>query len=185
MGRTLFTFFSALSLLLCVTAWVLWVRSYRSPRFVYYDWIVTGPPVEVRSLHWWSDNGAMEVTFDRTIARSPARATGWLNEDRPRGFQQIHAARRPPLRGPTDGFHYRGLYEQNKPLELDVVVYSLGAPYWFLAVKTALSPALWLLRIGPRRLAARLKKGLCPACGYDLRATPDRCPECGTAKATA
>jgi hypothetical protein len=51
-------------------------------------------------------------------------------------------------------------------------------PDWALALPLAAWPAAWWL-LARRRARA----GLCPRCGYDLRATPDRCPECGATSA--
>jgi hypothetical protein len=54
-------------------------------------------------------------------------------------------------------------------------------PHWFLLSLTATLPSIRLFS-HLRRKHLRLP-GHCQTCGYDLRATPDRCPECGTVQA--
>ena len=55
-------------------------------------------------------------------------------------------------------------------------------PTWFAMMLFALLPILWLRAdIIQAKQIKRLRSGACLHCGYDLRATPERCPECGTA----
>jgi hypothetical protein len=54
--------------------------------------------------------------------------------------------------------------------------WSLEGDYWLPAVLLAVPPLTWLFVAKRRRRVAR---NACPWCGYDLRATPDQCPECG------
>jgi hypothetical protein len=57
---------------------------------------------------------------------------------------------------------------------------SLTVPLWFLLCTFGVLPLLACVRA--RRgwvRRGRRRRGLCTACGYDLRASPDQCPECG------
>ncbi len=57
--------------------------------------------------------------------------------------------------------------------------YQVIVPLWFLLLLSSALPlfAGWRAAIRWRRCAA----GFCANCGYDLRASRGRCPECGTA----
>jgi hypothetical protein len=58
-------------------------------------------------------------------------------------------------------------------------------PFWLTVALTFLLPMAWLCVHVPRATRRwRYKPGFCPACGYDLRATRERCPECGNRSVT-
>ena len=71
------------------------------------------------------------------------------------------------------GFKYGGLRGPNGSL------YNAAVPHWFVAGLMLPIPLTWAISTTRRR--QRRATGLCLSCGYDLRATPGRCPECGAA----
>jgi predicted RNA-binding Zn-ribbon protein involved in translation (DUF1610 family) len=62
----------------------------------------------------------------------------------------------------------------------EIAIFGHWTPVWMVLVATAILPVLWLMMWSRNFLYPRARPGLCVSCGYDLRATPERCPECGT-----
>ena len=146
-----------LSLLLCLASAGVWVRSYWRCDHYGFSQLSTvytdrGELVALVAQPDW--NFTMEIGYGSDVPPDP------LETYNPRRVS----------RRTWNLFIAHG--EQSLGLSFTV------AKLWAVVVFTGLLPALAIgRRLRRRRMDA---SGLCPICGYDLRATPERCPECGT-----
>jgi hypothetical protein len=79
------------------------------------------------------------------------------------------------LNGEVSKLHYKWLSLYGAMLSLHARSITLPPPLFVIG--TLILPALAYRSRLIRRI--RVQVGLCGICGYDLRATPERCPECG------
>lgn len=156
LASRLYSTVAAISLLLCVTAVALWARSMsRWDRLAF-----AGQSVVCEVM---SEVGFLDVSFARRPQEYP---TGWLLQSYPLSADE---RRKFSILRPTFGLEFYRLHS--------VPFSGVKISYWALVLLTALLPIrAGLAKLRRRRRAA---SGLCSACGYDLRASPDRCPECG------
>ncbi len=63
---------------------------------------------------------------------------------------------------------------------IHLVFRAVTVRYWFmLVVAISLASPAWMIALRRRVRRRRHRMGLCSGCGYDLRGSPERCPECG------
>ena len=166
--RWAFNLAAALSALLFVGVLVLWARSYGPPSG--YDHVGGGTTRGDWTLA--SARGGLRWQFN-FAARLPPAGPGVSR-------LSLSVARSNPFPGVTredDSVVYTppGGATVSLPSKRTVVV---GDALPLLACVLFLVPAtIVLARL--RQRSRWIRGGCCASCGYDLRATPNRCPECG------
>jgi hypothetical protein len=152
----------------------------------------------------WSHTGAGQVTYVSDARRYVLDVGGGqfafqVTEDG--NFRLVRQGMRSQWRSGRDHANERRLWnrlfvEQHSRMSASVGVWCgsipnggpapvgttwiVVGPVWLVSAALAI-PAAVCVANGrrDRRKRDRLARGLCPSCGYDSRATPDRCPECG------
>jgi hypothetical protein len=181
MRRKLFIFMTTVSLVVCIAAGVLWVRSYLAR--------TTGPMVAF--------DGASGAVFRAVPVFAGIDSFTFVGSAPGRALF-VHQSSAPPVDASNCGvFGSPGSVVAYSP---PVVVQGSGllgfayecatfraaagasatvlsVPFWAVMVVSSVLPLSALRRrLRDRRL---IREGRCRACGYDLRATFGRCPECG------
>jgi hypothetical protein len=182
MWRGTFNGIVVLSLTLFVATTALWIRSYSSDD----TWLWSGSKGEMREIalepgrilfatapwcgrsfeHLTSYDPNKQIIFSRRWSSGRETRFGI-------GFDQWTES---ILIGGFQGARPANLPDPALSRNLTVSVLTIRFPLLLMFFSIApLCFAATHLRV------RRIRSGFCAACGYDLRATPNRCPECGTA----
>ena len=178
MKRRLTSLLTVWSLLLCAAAAALWVRSYWRPDHLARN------PVDPERRQYRQDKvqsyagrvclqfllftNSADVFELRKWAQSAALHQAWRHD-----AKVLFGV--PDASGRERNWPYLLIYG-GEPVSGFIAV----VPYWLVVALTGVLPAkAAATAVTSRRRRRRALAGQCVACGYDLRATPGRCPECG------
>ena len=202
MKRRLFTISAVLSLLLCLATLVLWVRSCRQVDLVtvssrrLYRVASGGGGMFLESLALvredanWRDPSVVPIRtsldYDSGRPNGPQKSNAlqWLATPYGGRGTLVQRAWGPDLNrlwpqvvGLSHTWTQTFDNVNGNLISFRLVGGRVWVPYWLLLGLAAVLP---ILRFVAYRRSRFLRAGLCPRCGYDLRASSDRCPECGT-----
>ena len=172
----LFDAAAALSLALCVAAVGFWVSSY-SHRYT------VGADDGNTEFTGVLSRGELGVRIQRAVTPDTSRERGGVELSSFRGpagdlLREAMIAC-PGAHPPVIGFFF------GRQLRAGMSRTIVALPMSFLVVLlVGLTLVMVRSRVRRRRRARRLAGGRCVGCGYDLRATPEKCPECGRESAT-
>jgi hypothetical protein len=202
MRRQIFNTLALISLLLTITFFGLWICSRWRFESIGYAWptrgafvssfdgLITysfgtgvGYPGLPQELGWkyvvyrepevsilrkrWPNHGniaGVNVVFTRGYWE-PSDEFGWYGESQ---FWSIFQRDKAPTSPLTPQNPSAAVFESSTQIII---------PHWMHVLLASLLPAWWIRRTLRRRRLERI--GKCTQCGYDLRGSPGRCPECG------
>jgi hypothetical protein len=179
MQLRLFNLAATVSLVLCVAALALWVRSHVGGDAIYRETDDgAGQTWRTVELVWWDGN----ICVGHTQLQPVAGPSGQRAHPVRSRWRHARINGNAMMDGPLMVDWDRSTFDLLPP-ERGLTPYGsktlrwLAVRLWPMVCAAAILPSLWARQLARRRRDARA--GLCPACGYDLRATPDRWPECG------
>ncbi len=163
MLHRLFTVFAMLTLALSIVFTLLWLRSYRNSQ------TLSVPMGDYWQIGLWSSGGG--IRFQIISSTQPLPVEPW--------FKSYYVRNEPTY--PRSGWR-RQFLGFSAYSEVGVtgpsLRYAMTTPHPVPTVLTQIPFTLWMFN--RRRKIRQSMKGRCAVCGYDLRATPYCCPECGT-----